>query len=109
MYENWFQKLRDKKEKARINVRIKRWRLGNPGDSRNIGSDVRELRVTYGPGYRVYFVHRGGAAVVLLHGGTKQRQQRDIEKAKDLAQKMEEEHKHEEWFSIPTKDKEYED
>ena len=70
--------------------------LDNPGDSRNIGRDVKELRIKYGPGYRVYFVHRGKDAVVLLHGGTKQRQQRDIEKAKNLAQNIVVEHHHEE-------------
>ncbi len=91
-YENWFQKLRDREAKSRINARIRRLSLGNPGDNRNIGRDVRELRFEYGPGYRVYFVHSGEDSVVLLHGGTKQRQQRDIEKAKDLAQKIVGEH-----------------
>ena len=85
-YENWFQKLRDEQAKARINVRIMRLSLGNPGDSRNIGRNVKELRIKYGPGYRVYFVHRGKDAVVLLHGGTKKRQLQNIAG----------EHKHEE-------------
>ena len=98
-YENWFQKLRDKQAKARINVRIKRLSLDNPGDTRKIGKEVSELRISYGPGYRVYFVQSGEDAVVLLHGGTKQRQQKDIEKAKNLAQNIVVEHKQEEYGS----------
>lgn len=84
-FAQWLDGLRDRVAVARINVRIRRLSLGNPGDVRPIGAGVSELRIDYGPGYRVYFVHRGPEAVVLLCGGDKGTQDRDIEHAKELA------------------------
>lgn len=84
-FARWLDGLRDRVAVARINVRIRRLSLGNPGDVRPIGAGVSELRIDYGPGYRVYFVHRGPEAVVLLCGGDKGTQDRDIEHAKELA------------------------
>jgi putative addiction module killer protein len=85
IYADWFDSLRDRKARARIDVRIRRLSLGNPGDVRPIGSGVSELRIDYGPGYRVYFVQRGPMLVILLAGGDKRTQERDIKKALELA------------------------
>ena len=82
----WFDNLRDRRERARIQVRIDRLALGNPGDVRPVGHGLLELRINYGPGYRVYFIHRGEAVVVLLAGGDKRTQRRDIDMALRLAQ-----------------------
>ena len=79
-YADWFDSLRDRKARARIDVRIRRLSLGNPGDVRPIGSGVSELRIDYGPGYRVYFVQRGPMLIILLAGGDKRTQERDIKK-----------------------------
>ena len=84
-YARWFSGLRDRQAKARINVRIRRLSLGNPGDVRPVGEGVSELRIDYGPGYRVYFVQHGDALVILLAGGDKATQERDIRTAIDLA------------------------
>jgi putative addiction module killer protein len=81
----WFQRLRDKQARARIQARIDRLMLGNPGDARGVGDCVSELRIDYGPGYRVYFVRRGSMLIVLLAGGDKGTQSRDIETAHQLA------------------------
>ena len=69
-------------------VRIRRLSLGNPGDAQPVGGGVSELRVDYGPGYRVYYKQQGEALVVLLGGGTKRRQDRDIERARKLAEDL---------------------
>lgn len=84
-YARWFASLRDVRAKARIDTRIRRVSLGNFGDCRSVGSSVQELRVDYGPGYRVYLLREGPALVVLLCGGDKARQQADIAEAQDLA------------------------
>jgi putative addiction module killer protein len=84
-YANWFDSLRDRKARARIDVRIRRLSLGNPGDVKPIGRGVSELRIDYGPGYRVYFVQRGPILIILLAGGDKRTQERDIKKALELA------------------------
>jgi putative addiction module killer protein len=84
-YAKWFGSLRDRKARARIDVRIRRLSLGNPGDVRPIGSGVAELRIDYGPGYRVYFVQRGLMLIILLAGGDKRTQERDIKKALELS------------------------
>ena len=89
-YARWFEGLRDIRAKARILVRVRRLSLGNPGDVRPVGEGVSELRIDYGPGYRVYFVFRGEARVVLLAGGDKNSQVRDVEAALDLARSLEE-------------------
>jgi putative addiction module killer protein len=85
-YAEWFKSLRDRRARARINTRIRRLSLGNPGDVKPVGEGVSELRIDYGPGYRVYFVQRGGTLVILLAGGNKQTQNRDIRTALELAQ-----------------------
>ena len=84
-YAEWFSKLRDSRAKGRIDIRIRRLSLGNPGDVRSVGKGVSELRIHYGPGYRVYFTRRDGALVILLAGGDKQTQARDILLAQRLA------------------------
>ena len=89
-YKNWFLTLKDKRAKARIDVRIKRVSLGNFGDVEPVGNGVSELRIDYGAGYRVYFVKRGNIIVILLCGGDKSTQSKDIQKARELAQKLKE-------------------
>ena len=84
-YARWFRRLRDRQARARIDIRIRRLSLGNPGDVRPVGEGVSELRVNYGPGYRVYFVRRGRSLVILLAGGGKSSQDRDIARARQLA------------------------
>lgn len=78
VYAEWFAGLRDRQAKARINARIRRLSLGNPGDVRPVGEGVSELRIDYGPNYKVYFVQREQSLVILLAGGDKSTQDRDI-------------------------------
>ena len=85
VYARWFRRLRDRQARARINARIRRLSLGNVGDVRPVGEGVSELRIDYGPGYRVYFVQQGTSLVLLLAGGDKSTQDRDISRARDLA------------------------
>ncbi len=85
-FAGWFDSLRDRKARGRIDVRIRRLSLGNPGDVKPVGGGVSELRIDYGPGYRVYFVQRGPTLIILLAGGEKRTQERDIKKARGLAQ-----------------------
>lgn len=80
-YAAWFEGLRDRMAKTRILLRLRRVSLGNFGDAKAVGEGVSELRVDYGPGYRVYFLRRGEALVVLLGGGDKSTQSRDIQRA----------------------------
>lgn len=87
-YARWFDRLRDRKARARIDVRIRRLSLGNPGDVRPVGEGVSELRIDYGPGYRVYFLQRGQTSVILLAAGTKASQSRDIASALALAREL---------------------
>lgn len=87
-YAEWFASLRDQKARARIDVRIRRLSLGNPGDVKPIGSGVSELRIDYGPGYRLYFLQRGPMLIILLAGGDKGTQDRDIKKALELARRQ---------------------
>lgn len=87
-YASWFEKLRDRQARARILARVRRLSLGNPGDAAPVGEGVSELRIDYGPGYRVYFKQHGKTVVVLLAGGDKRTQQRDIERAKTLARNL---------------------
>jgi len=88
VFSQWFDSLRDRQARARINVRIRRLSLGNFGDAKPVGEGVSELRIDFGPGYRVYFVRRGRALVILLVGGDKDTQDRDIRKAQKLAREM---------------------
>lgn len=88
-FSRWLKSLRDAQAKARIAVRIRRLAFGNLGDVKPVGEGISELRISYGPGYRVYFVQRGSLLVVLLCGGDKKTQQKDIEFAKQLAKEIE--------------------
>lgn len=81
-FQEWFDSLKDYAAKARILVRLDRIRLGNPGDSKTLGEGVCELRMDSGPGYRVYFGQDADSIVILLCGGTKRTQTRDIAMAK---------------------------
>ena len=84
-FARWFSRLRDGAAKARLDVRIERLSLGNPGDIRPVGEGVTEMRVDFGPGYRVYYKQSGQTVVVLLAGGDKDSQERDIRLALELA------------------------
>ena len=84
-YGRWFGRLQDARARARIDARIRRLALGNLGDWRVVAGIVSELRIDYGPGYRVYFAWRDLSSVVLLTGGDKNSQRRDVKRAKQLA------------------------
>ena len=84
-YDRWFRRLRDRSAREVINVRIRRLREGRAGDARSVGEGVSELRVHYGPGYRIYFTRRGRRLIILLAGGDKDSQERDIRMARSLA------------------------
>ncbi|MGH7993008.1 MAG: type II toxin-antitoxin system RelE/ParE family toxin [Limisphaerales bacterium] len=83
-FEEWLDDLNDKRAVARVLARLARVRQGNPGDCKPVGEGVSELRVDYGPGYRVYFGQQGRTLVVLLCGGDKRTQDRDIRRAKQF-------------------------
>ncbi len=87
-YARWLDGLRDVRARARVLVRVERLVAGNPGDVRPVGEGVSELRIDYGPGYRVYFQRRGQTVVVLLAGGDKRTQGSDIETALSLARNL---------------------
>ena len=84
-FDTWLNGLRDVAARARILVRIDRLAAGNPGDHKNVGDGVMELRMTFGPGYRVYYMQRGELLIVLLAGGDKSGQPADVAKAKIIA------------------------
>lgn len=88
-FSKWLKKLRDRKAKARIITRIDAVRLGNLGDWKSVGSGISEIRVHFGPGYRIYFTKRGEAILLLLCGGSKASQSRDIERARTLLRELE--------------------
>jgi putative addiction module killer protein len=85
VFDAWFSGLRDARTRVRIQARIDRASLGNFGDCEPVGEGVSEMRIHYGPGYRVYFVQRGFEVVILLAGGDKASQPRDIKRALELA------------------------
>jgi len=84
-FEQWLTGLRDVNAVARIQARLDRMAVGNPGDVKPVGAGISEMRIDYGPGYRVYFMQRGRLVVVLLAGGDKSTQARDIRQAKRVA------------------------
>ena len=84
-FSDWLRGLRDERAKARIGIRLDRLALGSPGDVKPVGNGINEMRIDYGPGYRVYFIRRGAEIIALLCGGDKDSQDRDIEQAKFLA------------------------
>jgi putative addiction module killer protein len=87
-FAKWIDGLRDIQARARILVRIERLSLGNPGNVKPVGQGVSELRIDYGPGYRVYYKKVGQTIVVLLAGGDKQTQTKDIKTALRLAKNL---------------------
>ncbi|MDR0656889.1 MAG: type II toxin-antitoxin system RelE/ParE family toxin [Treponema sp.] len=88
-YTKWLMDLRDFRAKARIILRVKRLIAGNPGDVKPAGEGVSEMRIDYGPGYRVYYKDTGKEIILLLCGGDKSTQQSDIKTAKRLAKEYE--------------------
>ena len=84
-FEQWLTGLRDVNAVARIQARLDRMAVGNPGDVKPVGAGISEMRIDYGPGYRVYFMQRGRLVVILLAGGEKSTQARDIRQAKRVA------------------------
>jgi len=87
VFDQWLRRLGDRRARARIEVRLRRLSLGNPGDVKPVGSGISEMRIPHGPGYRVYYMTKGPIVVVLLCGGDKSTQPRDIELAKSIAAK----------------------
>ena len=85
-FDRWLSGLRDRRAVARIAARLDRMAAGNPGDVQPVREGVSELRINYGPGYRVYFIQRGPVLIILLCGGDKSTQSKDIRQAKVLAE-----------------------
>jgi len=87
-FGHWLSSLRDRQGRAKIMARIDRLEEGNPGKSRSVGAGVVEMKIDFGPGYRVYYVQRGEMVVILLCGGDKGTQDDDIQRAKELASQL---------------------
>jgi len=85
IFIEWLKGLKDRRAVARIAMRIDRFEAGNPGDVRDVGDGVSEMKIDYGPGYRVYYARRGKTIYLLLCGGDKRTQDRDIAHAKRIA------------------------
>lgn len=88
LFVRWFAGLRDRRARMRITARIRRLSLGNFGDVKPVGGGISEMRIDYGPGYRIYFVQRGETLIILLAGGDKSTQDRDIARASELAREL---------------------
>ncbi|WP_233115879.1 type II toxin-antitoxin system RelE/ParE family toxin [Aggregatibacter actinomycetemcomitans] len=88
LFDEWLKKLKNLRAKAKINARIKRLQFGNFGDLKSVNDDIFEMRIDKGQGYRVYLKNQNGILVILLCGGDKSTQEKDIKKAKQLAQEM---------------------
>jgi putative addiction module killer protein len=87
-FNRWLSDLRDDNALARILVRIQRLEAGNPGDAKDVGEGISEMRIDYGPGYRVYYKRVGKEILLLLCGGEKGGQSKDIRLAKKLASEL---------------------
>lgn len=90
VFSDWMTRLLDHRARAKIAARIDRLALGNPGDVKPVGEGISELRIDYGPGYRVYFTRLNKVLILLLCGGNKSTQNKDIKTAKELAANLEE-------------------
>jgi putative addiction module killer protein len=88
VYRDWINSLKDRAGRARIQVRVDRPAHGNPGQHRNLPGGISELKIDFGPGYRVYFAECGGELIILLAGGDKSSQQQDIKTAVALARNL---------------------
>jgi putative addiction module killer protein len=87
-FSDWLRRLKDAQATARIVARVRRMELGNSGDTRSVGGGLMEMRIAYGPGYRLYYVARGAGFVILLCGGDKRTQRKDIKRARELAESL---------------------
>ena len=95
IYDNWIRNLKDSRARVRITARVRRLAEGNPGDVKPVGEGCSEMRIDYGPGYRVYYKDTGNEIIILLCGGDKSTQQMDVIRAKELARMhLEEEDEH---------------
>jgi putative addiction module killer protein len=88
VFKEWLAGLRDHQARFRILDRLDRLADGNPGQSRSVGEGIVELKIDYGPGYRVYYINKGSILIVLLCGGDKNSQDKDIRRAKELSQHL---------------------
>ena len=88
VYRDWINSLKDHSGRARVQVRVDRLVHGNPGQHRTLTDGVCELKIDFGPGYRIYYTERGGVVIVLLAGGDKSTQQQDIKTAISLANNL---------------------
>jgi len=88
IYRDWINTLKDQVGRSRIQIRVDRLANGNPGQHRNLAGGIRELKIDFGPGYRVYYTERGGELIILLAGGDKSTQQQDIKTAISLARNL---------------------
>ena len=85
-FSAWLHRLKDAAAVARIVARIRRMEMGNPGDVKSVGAGILEMRIDFGPGYRVYYMRRGATVVILLCAGDKRTQRQDIKRAQELAE-----------------------
>ena len=90
VFSKWLSKLKDRKAVAKLLIRIESLKQGNPGDSKSLGSGIYELRIHFGPGYRVYYTRRSGLLVILLCAGDKSSQSKDVLKARRILKELEE-------------------
>jgi putative addiction module killer protein len=91
-FDRWFSKLKDIRAKARIAVLLKKVEAGNLGIHRSVGDGISEFKLDYGPGYRLYYKRKGNVIILLINGGTKNSQERDIRRAKEIWNEIEEDH-----------------
>lgn len=94
-FSQWFHNLKDRAAKIRISARIERAKNGNFGDHKSVGDGVSEMRLTYGPGYRIYYAQKGEITYLLLNGGDKSTQENDIARAKSIWEQIKQEQKDE--------------